>query len=71
MATQEVTLESPEISCDHCINAIRKAVTSLPGVEFLDGDPQGKRVTLRYDPERVSLDEIERAMAEEGYSVAR
>ncbi len=70
MATEQVTLHSPNISCDHCIAAIRKAVTALPGVEFLTGDPQSQQVTLRYDPERSSLDDIVKAMEEEGYSVA-
>jgi copper chaperone CopZ len=69
MATQEVTLHSPNISCDHCIAAIRKAVTALPGVEFLSGDPQSQQVVVRYDPARASLDDIVKAMAEEGYSV--
>jgi copper chaperone len=70
MARQQVTLHSPNISCEHCIAAIRRAVTALPGVEFLSGDPQSQQVSLRYDPDRSSLDDIVRAMEEEGYSVA-
>ncbi|HXG41967.1 MAG TPA: heavy-metal-associated domain-containing protein [Dehalococcoidia bacterium] len=71
MATEQVTLRSPNISCDHCIAAIRKAVTALPGVEFLSGDAQSQQVSLRYDPDRASLDDIVKAMEEEGYPVAR
>jgi len=71
MAAEEVTLSAPNISCDHCIQAIRKAVTALRGVEFVAGDPQAKLVTLRYDPSQTSLAEIEKAMEEEGYPVAR
>ena len=65
----QVTLEAPDISCDHCIASIRKAVTKLPGVQFLAGDPSSKQVTLEYDPAAVQLPAIERAMAEEGYPV--
>ncbi|MDO8616677.1 MAG: heavy-metal-associated domain-containing protein [Dehalococcoidia bacterium] len=68
---QQATLEAPDISCDHCIQSIQKAVTKLPGVQFIAGDPEAKRVTVEYDPSAVSLDAIERAMEEEGYPVKK
>ncbi len=68
---QKATLEAPDISCDHCIQSIQKAVTKLPGVQFIAGDPEGKRVTVEYDPAAVSLDAIEQAMEEEGYPVKK
>ena len=67
----KVTLEAPDISCDHCIASIQKAVTRLPGVRFLEGDPTTKQVTLEYDPGSVQLDAIERAMEAEGYPTKR
>ncbi len=66
-----VTLEAPDISCDHCIASIQKAVRNLPGVRFLEGNPQTKQVTVEYDPGSVQLDAIERAMEAEGYPVKR
>jgi len=68
---EEVTLEAPDISCKHCIATIRKAVTGLPGVQFLNGDPETKLVTIRYDPAALALDEVEAAMAGEGYPVKK
>ena len=68
---EEVTLTAPDISCDHCIAAIRQAVSKLPGVQFVDGNPQTKQVTIRYDPSVVELTTIEKAMEEEGYPRAR
>lgn len=67
----KVTLEAPDISCEHCIASIQKAVTRLPGVRFLEGDPAAKQVTLEYDAGSVQLDAIERAMEAEGYPVKR
>jgi copper chaperone len=67
----EITLEAPDISCDHCISSIEKAVAKLAGVRFISGDPDGKRVTLEYDPARVDLRAIETALEEEGYPVAK
>ncbi len=67
----KVTLEAPDISCDHCIMTITKAVTKLPGVQFISGDPGVKQVTLEYDPAAVELVAIESAMEEEGYPVRK
>lgn len=67
----QVTLEAPDISCDHCIMTIEKAVTRLPGVRFLSGDPNGKQVTVEYDPAQVDPSAIEGAMEEEGYPVKK
>jgi len=67
----EIALEAPDISCDHCISSIEKAVEKLAGVRFISGDPDGKRVTLEYDPARVDLRAIETALEEEGYPVAK
>ena len=68
---EEVTLTAPDISCDHCIATIRKAVSKLAGVQFVGGNPQTKQVTIRYDPSVVELTAIEKAMEEEGYPLAR
>ncbi len=66
-----VTLKAPDISCSHCVNAIKKAVGKLPGVSSVDGDPGTKQVKVTYEPGQVSLDRIEATMAEEGYPVAK
>jgi len=63
-------LEAPDISCDHCIMTIEKAVSNL-GAQFVSGDPATKIVTLEYDPDVVSLEAIEAAMEEEGYPVKK
>jgi len=68
---EKATLMAPEISCDHCIASIKRAVTKLPGVEFVSGDAAAKTVTLRYDPAQAELGANAEAMAREGYSVAR
>lgn len=65
------TLEAPDISCGHCIMSIEKAVTKLPGVQFVSGDPEIKQVTVEYDPALAKLDAIEAAMEEEGYPVKK
>ena len=68
---ERATLEAPDISCDHCIQSIHKAVEKLPGVRFVSGDPAGKRVVVEYDPGQTAVASIEAAMEDEGYPVKR
>jgi copper chaperone len=68
---EQITLEAPDISCEHCIMSIEKAVSKLEGVRFLSGDPGGKVVTLEYDPTVTGLSTIEGALEEEGYPVKK
>lgn len=66
---ERVTLQAPDISCDHCIQSIHKAVEKLPGVSFVSGDPASQSVVVEYDPAKSRLAQIEAAMEEEGYPV--
>lgn len=43
----EATVYSvPDISCDHCVNAITKEVTAVPGVTTLEVDLAAKTVSV-------------------------
>jgi copper chaperone len=66
---EQATLKAPDISCDHCIQSIQKAVESLPGARFVSGDPALKQVTVEYDPSQTPLSDIQAALEEEGYPV--
>jgi copper chaperone len=66
----QTVLEAPDISCDHCIMTIEKALTKA-GAKFVSGDPDTKQVTVEYDPAAVSIEAIEQAMEEEGYPVRK
>lgn len=65
----EKVLEVPEVSCNHCINAIEGAVGSLGGVESVKVDLGRKDVTVNYDESAVRLDAIVAAIEGEGYGV--
>ncbi len=67
---ENVTLKAPDISCMHCVGAIKRAVGQLQGVSNVDGDPGTKEVKVTFDPGRVNLEQIKATMAEEGYPVA-
>jgi copper chaperone CopZ len=72
MATiQEATLSVPDISCEHCVNAINGALKGLPGVEAVSTDIPTKTVHLRYDPGQLSLEKVEAVLDDVGYTIAK
>ena len=67
---ETTTLKAPDISCMHCVGAIKRAVSKLEGVSSVEGDPTTKEIKVTFDPARVSLSHIKEAMVEEGYPPA-
>jgi len=65
-----LVLNVPAISCMHCKMAIEGAVDRLEGVDDVQVDVQAKSVDVIYDDGRVSREEIEAAIQDEGYEVA-
>ena len=68
---QDVVLTSPDISCEHCVNAIQGAVGALNGVKSVSANANTKKVEVQYDPSLVTLATIEDVLSEEGYPVAK
>lgn len=64
MKPLHLTIEG--MTCSHCVHAVEGRLKKTPGVEV-------ERVTvgsaeLRYDPVRISVDQISDAIADEGYT---
>ena len=71
MATvQEITLSVPDVSCEHCVKTVNGALGTLPGVEAVSTDILTKSVSLRYDPDQLSMKQIETTLDDAGYTVA-
>lgn len=68
---QEVILSVPDISCQHCVTAINGALGALPGVEAVSTDIASKSVHLRYDPTRLSGEQIAATLDDAGYTMAQ
>jgi len=67
---QEAVLSVPDVSCQHCVNTIHKALAVLPGVETVSTDLPTKTVHLHYDPSQVTLNQVEATLDDAGYTVA-
>ena len=68
---QDITLSVPDISCEHCVHAINVSLGGLTGVESVVTDIPTKTVYLRFNPEQVSMKDIEVALDDIGYTVAK
>lgn len=64
MTTKEFTV--PSMSCQHCVNAITKEVSSVPGVQNVRIDLGTKRVSVEAG-EQVSTETLINAISEAGY----
>jgi copper chaperone CopZ len=69
--TQEVVLSVPDISCQHCVTTINGVLGALPGVESVSTDIASKSVHLRYDPARLSNEQIAATLDDAGYTIAQ
>ena len=69
-AIQEIVLAVPDVSCEHCVKTINGALGALSGVEAVSTDIPGKSVHLRYDPQQLSLQQIEETLDDAGYTVS-
>ena len=70
-ANSTLTRTSPDISCEHCANAITGALDALDGVATVAVDVDDKRVDVKYDANITSIEEIDAALEEEGYPPLR
>ena len=68
---EHVTVTAPDISCGHCVATVKEAVGTLQGVASVEADADTKRIEIDFDPGRVSLAQIESALEEAGYPVAK
>ncbi len=67
----DITLSVPDVDCEHCVKTINGTLGAMEGVEAVSTDLPSKTVQLRYDPDRVSLEAIEEALDDAGYTVAK
>src|SRR5690606_3858637 len=65
--TAAVDLAITGMTCASCVRRVERALTRLDGVEAAAVNLATERASVTYDPERVSLDQILRAVQATGY----
>lgn len=71
MAKEITDIVVEGMSCSHCENSIKQAVGALNGVEKVGVDLQNKKVTVEFDPEKVTGKAIFDAIEDQGYNVVK
>jgi len=66
---ETTTLSIPNISCGHCVMAIKRELGEMEGVSKIEGDPQKKEITVSWDAP-ASLDKIKSTLKEMNYPAA-
>jgi copper ion binding protein len=70
MPKESKTLNVNGMSCSHCESTVKKHVGALVGVDNVAVDLEAKKVTVEYDPEKVTIDIIKETIEDQGYEVA-
>lgn len=65
---ENITLEIRGMTCGHCVAAVKRALSGLAGVGEAEVTLDPPRATVRFDPSKVSPQDMARAVEGEGYT---
>ena len=65
---ETITLNIPNISCQHCVMTIKREAAFVDGAELVSGDVDGTSATFQVESDGA-LAALKAALAEAGYPV--
>lgn len=66
---ENIVLNVEGMSCSHCVNAIKGALTENEGITNVEVSLEEKTVSVDYNKDIISLDTIKEIIEDEGYEV--
>ena len=60
------TFSIPNISCGHCVMAIKNELSEMDGIKAVEGSPEDKSIRVEWEPP-ATLDTIRAALKEMNY----
>lgn len=66
--TQQINLKLRGMSCAACASGIDKAISAVPGIVACNVNFGAEQATIKYDPRQTSIEDIQKAVTEAGYS---
>jgi copper chaperone len=67
---EKTTLKVSGMSCGHCENAVKNALTSLDGVKAVTVSLNDGKVDVEYSADKVTVGKMKEAIEDQGYDVA-
>lgn len=64
---EEATLGIEGMSCQHCVGKVEKGLREMAGVFAADVDLEKKQAKVRFDPEKVTVDELAKKVSDVGF----
>lgn len=69
MSMTEHTFKVPDVSCEHCVNAIKSEMLKVDGVYTVDVNLDSKDVTVGHDAV-VNTGAMRQAIQDAGYAIS-
>lgn len=69
MNTTSIKVEG--MTCAHCKSAVEGALGKLSGVEKAEVDLSANEVSVEYEEDKVSVEEMNEAIEDQGYDVVK
>ena len=66
---EKETLSIPNISCGHCVAAIKNELGEMEGVKTVDGSPESKSIDIEWESP-ATLEKIKETLKEINYPAA-
>lgn len=68
MSEKSLKLKVDGMTCDHCVETVLTALSSVPGVKFADVSVKEGSATVEYDDSQAKPEDFSSAVNEAGYS---
>jgi len=65
---EQATFKIEGMTCNHCVHAVSSRLAKTPGVKVEDVQIGSARI--QHDPALATIDQIEEAIADEGYTAS-
>ena len=65
------TISISGMSCEACSIGIKNTMSTMKGVEHCDVSFENSQVKVTYNSKKLSLDQIKKAIKNEGYSISQ
>jgi copper ion binding protein len=66
---EDVTLDIEGMSCQHCVGKVEKGLKEMPGVLSADVDLAKKQAKVRFNPEKLTIDDLAQRVSDVGFKV--